>query len=209
MYASLFEYQPECVFAGGFDINSLDDKGLTPLMWSAAYGQVPTAALLLKAGASHSIKGPDGETAIHLAAAGGHTDIIRLLIAAGATVNEVDDVNTHCIFHLALLNPFYHSWRNAVPQNSNTPLMFAAYGNHAHALNELLNHSADLTLTNINDDSALSIAIKRSSKEGTGLVTSFQRLPLSCNRRCNSSLFFFLTAQSVIEGYLFMLLQPS
>ena len=74
------------------DINGLDERGLTPLMWASAYGQVPTAALLLKAGAMHSVKGPDGETAIHLAAAGGHTDIIRLLIAAGASVNEIDDV---------------------------------------------------------------------------------------------------------------------
>ena len=44
--------------------------------------------------------------------------------------------------------------------------MFAAYGNHPHALNELLNHGGDLTLTNLNDDTALSIAVKRSSKEG-------------------------------------------
>lgn len=43
--------------------------------------------------------------------------------------------------------------------------MYAAFNNHAHALNELLNHSADLTLFNLNDDTALSIAIKRSSKE--------------------------------------------
>ncbi len=77
---------------GEYDINAVDERGLTPLMWSSAYGQVPTAALLLRAGGSHSIKGPDGETAMHLAAAGGHTDIIRLLIAAGAAVNEVDDV---------------------------------------------------------------------------------------------------------------------
>lgn len=70
----------------------VDEKGLTPLMWSSAYGQVPTVSLLLRAGASHAIKGPDGETALHLAAAGGHTDIIRLLVAAGAAVNEVDDV---------------------------------------------------------------------------------------------------------------------
>ena len=61
-------------------------------MWAAAYGQSPTAALLLRAGAQHSLKGYDGETAIHLAAAGGHTDIIRQLISAGASVNEVDDV---------------------------------------------------------------------------------------------------------------------
>lgn len=74
------------------EINQIDERGLTPLMWSSAYGQVPTAALLLKAGALHSVKGPDGETAIHLAAAGGHTDILRLLIASGASVNEIDDV---------------------------------------------------------------------------------------------------------------------
>ena len=38
------------------------------------------------------MQGHDGETAIHLAASGGHTDIVRNLIAAGASVNEVDDV---------------------------------------------------------------------------------------------------------------------
>ena len=30
-----------CKFClGGFDVNGLDERGLTPLMWSAAYGQV-------------------------------------------------------------------------------------------------------------------------------------------------------------------------
>ena len=43
--------------------------------------------------------------------------------------------------------------------------MYAAFNNHAHALNELLNNNADLTLFNLNDDTALSIAIKRSCKE--------------------------------------------
>jgi len=123
------------------DINHADENGMTPLMWSSAYGQVPTAAMLLRAGSLHSTKGLEGETAIHLAAAGGHTEIIRLLLSAGAAVNEIDD-------------------------NYNTPLMYAAFSNHAHALNELLNHSADLTLSNLNDDTALSITVKRSSKEG-------------------------------------------
>jgi len=138
------------------EINQADSNGMTPLMWSSAYGQVPTAAMLLRAGSFHSTKGLEGETAIHLAAAGGHTEIIKILIVSGASVNEIDDY-------------------------SNTPLMYAAFNNHAHALNELLNNNADLTLFNLNDDTALSIAIKRSCKE----------------------------TQSVIEGYLFMLLQPS
>lgn len=84
--------------------------------------------------------------------------------------------------------------------------MFAAHGNHPHALNELLNHSADLTITNLNDDSALSIAMKRSSKEGI----RFPSLALFENRIFRIYLYIFsFTAQSVIEGYLFMLLQPS
>lgn len=45
-------------------------------------------------------------------------------------------------------------------------MMFAAHGNHPHALNELLNNGGDITMTNLNDDSALSIALKRASKEG-------------------------------------------
>ena len=76
------------------DINHADENGMTPLMWSSAYGQVPTAAMLLRAGSLHSTKGLEGETAIHLAAAGGHTEIIRLLLSAGAAVNEIDDVIT-------------------------------------------------------------------------------------------------------------------
>lgn len=57
--------------------------------------------------------------------------------------------------------------------------MFAAYGNHPHAVNELLNHSSDLTMTNLNDDTALSIAIKRSSKEGE--ILQFSCLTLKMN----------------------------
>jgi ankyrin repeat protein len=51
--------------------------------------------------------------------------------------------------------------------------MFAAYHNHPHAVNELLNHHADLTITNLNDDTALSIAIKR-SKDGMFFIHNFQ-----------------------------------
>lgn len=80
------------------ELNEADSNGMTPLMWSSAYGQVPTAAMLLRAGSFHSAKGLEGETAMHLAAAGGHTEIIRLLIAAGASVNETDDVTTYSNF---------------------------------------------------------------------------------------------------------------
>lgn len=52
-------------------------------------------------------------------------------------------------------------------------MMFAAYGNHPHALNELLNNGGDVTLTNLNDDSALSISVNQSSKEGASSCKSY------------------------------------
>lgn len=51
-------------------------------------------------------------------------------------------------------------------QNSNSALMYAAHGDHPHCVNELLIRGADLTLKNINDDSALGIAINKGSTQG-------------------------------------------
>ncbi|CAB0014078.1 unnamed protein product, partial [Nesidiocoris tenuis] len=60
-------------------------------MWSAAYGQYSNAELLIKNGANVELKGKSSETALHLAAAGGHHDVIKLLISHGAQVNEMDE----------------------------------------------------------------------------------------------------------------------
>lgn len=45
--------------------------------------------------------------------------------------------------------------------------MYAAYGDHPHCTNELLLRGADITIINLNGDSAFGIAIKRGSKLGT------------------------------------------
>jgi len=44
--------------------------------------------------------------------------------------------------------------------------MYAAHGDHPHCVNELLIRGADLTLKNINNDSALGIAINKGSSQG-------------------------------------------
>ena len=79
-------------------------------------------------------RGQEDQTALHLASSYGHHDVARILISHGANVDAVDE-------------------------NSYTPLMFAAMGNHPHTVNELLVHKANFTLTNINGDSALKLAI--------------------------------------------------
>ena len=62
----------------------------------------------------------ESETALHLAAANGHHDVVRTLLSKGALVDAEDE-------------------------NSCTPLMFAALGNHPHSVKELLQHGANIT----------------------------------------------------------------
>ena len=73
------------------DIDERDQAGRTPLMWAAAYGQAPTVSLLLRHGAEVNAHGQESETALHLAAARGHHDVARILIASGATIDIKDE----------------------------------------------------------------------------------------------------------------------
>ena len=44
--------------------------------------------------------------------------------------------------------------------------MYAAHGDHPHCTNELLLRGADVTMVNLNGDTAFGIAVKRGSKLG-------------------------------------------
>lgn len=48
----------------------------------------------------------------------------------------------------------------------NTALMYAANGNHPHSCNELLLNGADVTVENLNDQTAFSLAVKNESSLG-------------------------------------------
>uniref|UniRef100_A0A182JF29 Uncharacterized protein n=1 Tax=Anopheles atroparvus TaxID=41427 RepID=A0A182JF29_ANOAO len=72
------------------------------------------------------------------AGAGGHNEIVRLLLENGASINHMDIVG-------------------------NTALMYAAAGNHPHTCNELLNGEASFTDTNEDGESAYSLAVKNNA----------------------------------------------
>ena len=69
-------------------IEQLTPLMLTPLGWAAASGQVPAAKLLLQAGANvNDSRGTNKNTPVHMAVLGGHTDMVKLLAAAGADLD--------------------------------------------------------------------------------------------------------------------------
>ena len=80
--------------AGNGAVNSVDDRGRTPLMIAALNGHTDAVALLVKNGAKVNIHAEKDQqrTALHYAAWKGHTKTARLLLKKGALVSapEVD-----------------------------------------------------------------------------------------------------------------------
>ncbi|CAG9766314.1 unnamed protein product [Ceutorhynchus assimilis] len=130
------------------DVDVLDDKGLTALHWSSAYGQYSTVELLLNHKADVNKLGPDEDTPLIFAASGGHHEVVKILISSGADVNHVD--------HLC-----------------NSPLMYAAKGNHPHTCQELLSQGANFGLVNLNDDTALSIATESNCTAAQVIIENY------------------------------------
>jgi ankyrin repeat protein len=67
----------------GGEVNTQDNRGWTPLMGAAFYGDSESVHLLLSSGAQINLKNTGGETALVLAERGQHTNIVRILSEAG------------------------------------------------------------------------------------------------------------------------------
>lgn len=76
--------------AAGADVNGGDPAyGQTALMRAAMFAKAETTAALLAARARHDVQAIDKRTALHWAAIGGSSDVVRQLVKAGAAVNVV------------------------------------------------------------------------------------------------------------------------
>ena len=117
-----------------------------PLMAAARSGSVPAVQLLLKKGAD--VNGADPfhqETAMMWAAAEGHTDVVKALLAAGG-------------------NPNLHAHVTTITERKNedhaaggfTALMFAARNGHGDTCEALIKGGADPKLSNGDEGGGLS-----------------------------------------------------
>ncbi|MFG2827053.1 ankyrin repeat domain-containing protein [Streptomyces sp. NPDC048434] len=101
-------------------------EALAQRLITAVYeDEVRQVDALLRQGASPSTPHPDGETPLYLAAVGGRTDIVRLLLEAGASPDAES---------------------RGEPGSEGLPLCAAACWDHAEVVRELLAHGADPNL---------------------------------------------------------------
>ncbi|XP_068776005.1 DNA-binding protein RFXANK isoform X2 [Struthio camelus] len=101
-------------------VNKPDERGFTPLIWAAAFGEIETVRHLLEWGADPNALAKERESALSLASMGGYTDIVIMLLERNVDINIYD-------------------W------NGGTPLLYAVRGNHVKCVEALLARGADLT----------------------------------------------------------------
>lgn len=80
----------EAALASGADVNARDDEGATPLHWAADRGSLQVLSLLVRRGAELNAADADGQTPLHYAALCEQEAAARALLAAGATVSQLD-----------------------------------------------------------------------------------------------------------------------
>ncbi|XP_046335601.2 serine/threonine-protein phosphatase 6 regulatory ankyrin repeat subunit A-like [Haliotis rufescens] len=109
-----------------FEINGRGGKGWTAVMFAAFYGQTEIFDILVKSGAKISLTDNNNDGCLILAAAEGHVDIVRRLLAETSV-----DVNGR-------------------GRRGCTPLLVAAHGGHTEVFQLLLSHRGDLAVVDEN-----------------------------------------------------------
>ncbi|ELR20902.1 Ankyrin repeat/Protein kinase domain containing protein [Acanthamoeba castellanii str. Neff] len=156
------------------DPNVVAKKGETPLLWAARFGKASVVRALLKAGADvHYCPGRQAggvqlRTALHCAAASGREDLVRLLLAHGASLNVVDGEGKTPIF-------------SAVKYDQG-PLFSAIKYQKTEAVECLLKAGTRTVDVNLQDKAgmtALHHASKESYREGTEQLLCCERIDVN------------------------------
>ncbi|XP_062482850.1 DNA-binding protein RFXANK isoform X1 [Pezoporus occidentalis] len=124
-------------------VNKPDERGFTPLIWAAAFGEIETVRHLLEWGADPHALAKERESALSLASMGGYTDIVTLLLERNVDINIYD-------------------W------NGGTPLLYAVRGNHVKCVEALLARGADLTEEADSGYTPMDLAVALGHKKGYG-----------------------------------------
>jgi ankyrin repeat protein len=154
--ATSFE-KTKLLIDAGANVLVKTESGRTPLSLAARkYGNSKTVKLLLSKGANAKERNPRGLNPIQVAAACGDLDSVKLLVEAGADVNDFTAVSG--VDELSVRTPLgWAAYRNDVPMvryllerkadpnketPRGTPLTFAAWQNSVQAAEVLLAHGA-------------------------------------------------------------------
>jgi len=122
------------LISDGFDPNSIDNKGNTPIYYAIKKGDKSIVKLLLDSGANLNIKFKDYNTPLIFAIEKDDIVICELLLKYGANINEQNSVKA-------------------------TPLYIASSYGNISMVKLLISHGADVNLPGVSNKTPLDIAI--------------------------------------------------
>src|ERR1043166_6117367 len=139
----------QTLIAKGVDIDTVDPSGNTLVTVAAENGKLTAATFLATHGANLNARNRYGETALMLAASRGHIDIVKLLLAQRAQVNQP-------------------GW---------TALMFAAAAGQLEIARLLIAAGANVNAVSDNGTSALMLAVRESTEDMVRLLLQHRANP--------------------------------
>jgi ankyrin repeat protein len=170
-WAALKGNAPACaaLLDKGANINAESPYGGV-LEFAVLGGDTATVKLLLDKGVKFSKSRNDGQTAVMAAAAAGHNDILRLLLAKRPDVNIPDAVGMTALSHAsrrgqieaARLLLDSGATIDATDKAGRTPLMYAALNGHPQIVKLLLDKGAKVNVKDKNGDTPAILAARYS-----------------------------------------------
>lgn len=161
----------------GIDANTVDPAGQTVLHLAARAGALDVVKVLARAQANIDRRNANGETAIMLAALGGHRSVVEFLISKEAQVNQPGwtallyaATNGH--FEIVKILIENHAYIDSSPDNGLTPLMMAARAGHLSVVKFLLEEGADSSLKNDRGETALDWAWQTRNTDIAALIAA-------------------------------------
>ena len=184
----MFEMVSDLIEAGA-DVNARNLNGGTALMYAAIRGDEATVDLLLKQGARVNLTAKFGWSALMVASAKGHANVVEKLVDAGA------DVNSRDVYHWTpLMRASYAGYADAVSEllasprteidaadeNDASALHHAATNGHKEVVKVLLDHCAQISVTDKFGWSPLDRAAANQNESIIQMFRKYETLQLTC-----------------------------